>query len=339
MPLSRKQTVTLVVALAGVVAVAAAMYLYEAQWGQLAGNPLPDLVAQLPPDAPVIAYLDLASLRKLEGSPLATLLGLATEGPNQDREYQEFVRDTGFDYERDLDRAALAFWPPKAKLAPTSQGQEILAIASGRFNQAKIEAYALRSHGVLASGQHSIYRVPGNPAVSFEFLSATRIVLASGPNAEAHLMTANSRGGLDASDRALINHVSGAPVFAVARADALPESIYAALGQSPQVTAMVKNIQGFTFAAQPDAMNLDAVLDAECDSPASALEISTLLGGFRIFGSLALSSPKKKGGITSEQAAFLSNLLAQVQIRQQESWVRVSLTVTPAMLSGAASSR
>ena len=40
--------------------------------------------------------------------------------------------------------------------------------------------------------------------------------------------------------------------------------------------------------------------------------------------------------MTKDQAALLVALLAQVQIRQQENWVRITLEVTPQMLAAAA---
>ena len=91
--------------------------------------------------APVVAYIDVAALRKLQDSPLAAMLGLAGAQPEQDREYQAFVRDTGFDYTRDLDEAAIAMWPtsvmaPKGRLGDNL----VLAIADGRFDQEKIKA-------------------------------------------------------------------------------------------------------------------------------------------------------------------------------------------------------
>jgi hypothetical protein len=337
MSISPKSGVALALAaLAGLVAVAAGVYLYRSHHAGAAIDGVPDLVAELPADAPVIAYIDVAALRQLEGSTLATLLGLAESGPDQDREYRDFVRDTGFQYERDLDRAALAFWPQRTESSRAPQTNDVLAIASGRFDQPKIQAYALRSGAVVTSGKKSLYRIPGDPVVSFEFLSSTSVVLASGANVEAHLLATRSSGvGLPL--RGLVSRVSSAPLFAAARADSLPESIYASLGQSPQVTEMVRSVQAFTLAGRPNGDDLDVVLDAQCESASSALELSTLLGGVRIFGSLALSNPKTNGRMTKEQAALLSAVLAGVEIRQEANWVRVSLAVTPAMLSAAGS--
>jgi hypothetical protein len=327
-----------VTGLACVAAIAAAVLAYRSHRKGPGTNPIPDLISQLPAGAPAIAYVDVAALRQLKNSPLASLLGLAAPDPNEDREYQDFVRSTGFDYARDLDRAALAIWPPKTESPPhaqeNAQENEILAIADGRFDQQKIQAYALRSGTVVSQGKNSIYQVPDDPPVSFEFLSATRVILASGPNAKAHIIGTESP-GLDPPIRALVDHVSGASFFVAARADGLPKSIYASMGQSPQIADMAKSIQGLTLAGRPNADNLDLALDAQCDSTKSALEISTLLGGLRIFGSLALSDSKTKKQMTKEQAKFLAALLAQVQIRQQENWVRITWEVTPQILTAA----
>src|ERR1700678_1741737 len=79
--------------------------------GGAVSGPEPGILSELPSDAPVIAYVDTAALRKLQNSPLAAVLGLTSPGPEAARYYAEFVRDTGFDYTRDLDLTALAYWP------------------------------------------------------------------------------------------------------------------------------------------------------------------------------------------------------------------------------------
>jgi hypothetical protein len=180
-----------------------------------------------------------------------------------------------------------------------------------------------------------VYQALGDPPVSFEFFSPTRVILASGPGAASHLLAAAGSGAAtsarDPLVQSLASHVGGAPFFAVARADAIPADIYSSLGQS-QAGSAVKNIQGVTLAGQPQADRLDLVLDARCDSMTSALQVSTLLGGLRVFGSLALSDPKTKKQLGKEQAALYEAILAQVQLHQQENWVRLALSVTPEML-------
>src|SRR5262249_34096113 len=174
---------------------------------------VPEILNHLPADAPVVAYVDVAALKRLHDSPLATILGLAGENPREDRDYQTFVRDTGFDYTRDLDRAAVAFWPSNLATRQGAADNRTLAIADGRFDQAKIKADALRTGKSITAGGRSLYLVPGNPPVALEFLSTTRIALASGPDAKQVLSRSNST-PRDAAMQERIERVAGAPIFA-----------------------------------------------------------------------------------------------------------------------------
>jgi hypothetical protein len=298
-------------------------------------GPPPDILSQLPANAPVIGYIDAAALRKLRNSPLAAVLGLTSPGPDADRDYAEFVRDTGFDYTRDLDHAALAFWPASFGTADNAFGEDrVLAIADGRFDKQKIEAYALRTGKVSVRGAQSVYEVPGNPPVSLEFLSPTRIVLAGGRNA-TDLIASMASSGTPARDSAVqsrIKRVAGAPIFALARTDQLPTGFYANFKNSPQLEHLARSIRSMTLAGQPAGNNVNLALDAECDSMKNAFEISTLLDTFRMVGSMALHDPKMRGQMTKQQAAFLAALLTQTKIAHQDKWVRLSLQITPEML-------
>src|ERR1700719_396593 len=244
----------------------------------------PGLLSELPADAPAVAYADVAALRALKNSPLAGLLGLTSPGPEADQEYKEFVRQTGFDYTRDLDKAAIAFWPHSFAVEPGNGIGEnrVLAIADGRCDQQKIKAYALRTGKILPSTNPPVYEVPGNPTVSFQFLSPTRIAIASGINAR-------------------LNRVAGAPIFAVARTENLPQSFYANFANAPQLEKLARSVRGLSLAGKPAGNDTAAALDAECDSVKSAFEISTLLDGFRMVGSMALSDPKALQQMTKEQ--------------------------------------
>jgi hypothetical protein len=298
-------------------------------------GPPPDILSQLPADAPVIAYVDAAALRKLQNSPLAAVLGLTSPGPDADREYAEFVRDTGFDYTRDLDHAALAFWPASFGDPNNPFGEDrVLAIADGRFDKQKIEAYALRTGKIAVRGSQSVYEIPGNPSVSWEFLSPTRIALAGGENA-TDLLASIVSAGMPARDSAMqsrIKRIAGAPIFALARTDHLPPGLYTSFKNSPQLDHLARSIRSLTLAGQAAGDNMNLALDAECDSMKNAFEISALLDTFRMVGSMALHDPKMRGQMTRQQAAFLAALLTQTKVTHQDKWVRLSLQITPEML-------
>ena len=325
----------LIALLATIAVIAGVAYLYRAR---RAASPAtaalaPNILSLLPPRAPAIAYVDASALRRLQDSPLAAILGLTQAGPQPDRDYQDFVRGTGFDYTRDLDKAAIAFWPA---ISPSGEITEsrVVAIADGRFDESKIEAYALRTGRVVSHNARSIYEVPGSPPVSFEFQSSTRIALASGPDSDSFLLAPTSS-PLDPTMQARINRVGGAPIFAVARTDNLPPRFYESLRGSPQFQSLAHGVQGLALAGRPDGDLIHLTLEAECNSMKNAIELVTLLNSLRIFGPVALADPKTRGQMTPSQISLLETLINKTTIAHQDRLVRLSLDLTPAMLGAA----
>ena len=328
----------LIALLAIIVVTAGAAYLHRARrtTSPATAARTPNILSLLPPAAPAIAYVDVAALRRLQNSPLAAIFDLTQSGPQPDRDYQDFVRNTGFDYTRDLDKAAVAFWPAISPSGDISENQ-VVAIADGNFDESKIKAYALRTGRVVMRNSHSIYEVPGNPPVSFEFLSSTRIALASGPGSESSL-PASAPSPPDPSMQARINRVAGAPIFAVARTDHLPPEFYESLRGSPQFQSLARSVQGLALAGRPDADLIHLTLEAECNSMKNAVELETLLDSLRIFGPVAIADPKTRRQMTPAQISLLETLINKTTIAHQDRVVRLSLDLTPAML-GAANSK
>ena len=313
----------------------AGFYLYRLRqpFASLRPGMAPDVVEQLPSTAPAIFYADLATLRAMPDSPLWALIGPDTGGTGEDRDYQSFVRATGFDYKRDLDKLSVALWPASLTTPPGVAGENrVLAIAEGRFDERRIEAYALLSGKVTTNSARPVYEIPGSPPVSFEFLSQTRIALASGQDSEA-LLPLSSRSTRDSSVEARLDRVAGAPIFALARTESLPESFYANFRNTPSLERLARSVEGLSLAGQPDGGVLRTALDAECDSMANATELATLLDGLRIIGSLSLADPKTRSQIKPAQAAFLDSLIRDVKITHQDRYVRLTLDITPAMLA------
>ena len=354
MPLSTAKRALILIAALVCIAAAAGIYLcYRARrpmpgpapasaanaaGGGAAIPSVSSVLGELPPGAPGVGYIDVAALRKLQNSPLAAMLGLAGASPTSDKDYADFVRATGFDYTRDLDKAAIAFWLDTAQPASDNPDVDrVVTIADGRFDQAKIKAYALRTGKLVTHGSQSIYDVPGNPPTAFEFLSPTRILLASGKNA-VNLLGPYTRRPRDPAVQALIDRVGAAPLFAVARTDNLPPTFYDYFRSYAQLGQMARTVRGITLAGEPDVSDLRLDLDAECDSMTHALEMSTLLEGLRMVGSMALSDPKTRAEMTREQAALLTALLSQAKISHQDRWVRLTLDLTPSVLGEKVSS-
>lgn len=298
----------------------------------------PDVFSLIPQEAPVLIYLDANALRTTQNSSLDALGSLLLPTPQQDPDYTAFVKATGFDYSRDLDRAAIAMWPSDFGAAANEAGDNpTLAIADGHFDQERVKAYALQTGHAVTHGSQTIYEIPGQPPVSFEFLSATRVAMASGKKATS-LLAASPHAPHDAAMKALVDRVAGAPLFAVVRANGLPASIDAGFQNSPQLLSLARSVQAITLAGQPQGNNLSLTVDGQCDSMKNALEIGTLLDGFRMIGAVALNDPKERGTMTKQQAAFLSTLLAKVKVAPHDNWVRLNIALTPQMLAGATSS-
>jgi hypothetical protein len=329
-----------VIAVAVLLAVAmivAGVYLYRIR-GPLPGSAAgvaPDILSQLPPEAPAIAYIDVRALRGLQDSSWATVLGLSNTDPHADPDYKRFVSDTGFDYSRDLDSAAIAFWP--TRLPTSSSGpleNPVVAIGDGRFDQQKIKAYALRSGKTVARGRQRIYEVPGSPAVAFEFVSSSRIFLAGGPDTEKFLFSAHSA-KRDPDMQSRIDRVAGSPIFAVARTDNLPPSFYDNLKSVPQFEILAHSVKALSFAGQPEGSVIHVTLDAECDSMTDAMKLSTFLDGLRILGAIALSDSKTRRQFTPEQLSLFEALINQTKVTHQDHWVRLRIDITAAMLEDA----
>ncbi len=326
----------LLVSLLAIIAViGGAVYLYRAGRPALPATAAltPNILSLLPAHPPAVAYVDVAALRRLQNSPVAAILGLTQSGPQPDRDYQDFVRDTGFDYTRDLDKAALAFWPAMSPSGDIGENR-VVAIADGRFDKSKIKAYALRTGRIVTDNARSIYEVPGDPPVSFEFLSSTRIALASGLDSDS-LLAASTSSTLDPTMQARVDRVADAPIFAVARTDNLPPQFYESLRSSPQFQKLARSIQGLTLAGRPDGDLIHLTLEAECNSMKSAIELETLLDSLRIFGPVALADPKTRRQMTPAQISLLETLINKTTIAHQDRVVRLSLDLTPAMLGAA----
>jgi hypothetical protein len=112
----------------------------------------PPEAARLLPGADGFFYLDLATARKANsGNPLPAV--------SHDPEYDRFIRETGFQFERDLDEAAFAIhypasWPGggTAGAAAEPRFSEVLV---GKFHGEQVTAY-LRQIAKSVENYHSV---------------------------------------------------------------------------------------------------------------------------------------------------------------------------------------
>lgn len=90
---------------------------------------------RLLPDADAVVYLDLEPLRRA-----SFLRDLPTV--NRDPDFEEFVRQTGFEFERDLDQAAFAVHMPHSDAGGRGYLEPRFSeVFAGRFDVAKLTTY------------------------------------------------------------------------------------------------------------------------------------------------------------------------------------------------------
>lgn len=104
----------------------------------------PRAVRLLPEVEDAVLYINLKPLRT------AGVIGNKPGGPRE-REYEEFVRETGFEFERDLDQAAFAMHAPTAESRGEARYSEILI---GRFDSEKLAAYLRKLASPVSSEHH-----------------------------------------------------------------------------------------------------------------------------------------------------------------------------------------
>src|SRR6476660_1487786 len=141
---------------------AGAAWLVLYQRGRFAAASAAGMLQRLPAQDAIILFLDFDTLRR--GGVLKLL---APSKTSEEPEYQTFVRDTGFDYRRDLDLAAVSFGP---------DGE--FFVIKGRFDWAKLARYATTQGGTCSKG---LCRMPGSTPerrISFFLLQSNLMALA-----------------------------------------------------------------------------------------------------------------------------------------------------------------
>ena len=286
-------------------------------------SPGPELLSALPAGAPTLVYLDLAAVRgssfyqhRPDKGPIAL--------PNQ--EYAEFVRSTGFDFEKDLDRVVVASWP-----ASGSELRKNVVIAEGRFDRAKIRSYAMREGKLDHQQGHEVFVFPAGASKgpnSLSFLDDQHIVMVDGPSiAPAFAGHSGDSAADPARERAA--RLDGAAAFAVSRVPPVPDNFAQGGAQSAQLASLARSIQWVTVAARPEGDNLRISLEGECDNGADALQLKSTLELLRMFGRAGLESPKARESMDPAALAMLQGLLTSAEVTQAAERVRIRVEITP----------
>jgi hypothetical protein len=286
-------------------------------------SPFPELFSALPAGAPTLAYIDLAAIRgssfyqrRPDKGPIAV--------PNQD--YSDFMRSTGFDFEKDLERVVVASWPPDASNGP----RKSVAIAEGNFDRAKIRDYATHKGKLDHQQGREVFLFPGNDPKTtnaITFLDDRRIALVAGSSIAPLFESHADAAGDPVRERAA--RLDGAAIFLITQVPPIPDNAGAGAPGGAQMLTLARSVQWLTFAARPEGNDLRVSLEGECDNASDAAQLKTALELMRMFGRSGLEGQKNKQSMKPATLAMLENMLSTADVTQAAERVRILVEVTP----------
>lgn len=290
-----------------------------------------EMLSQMPEDASAVVYVDLSELRT---SPfLAELFRLAPR-TTPDSDYAQFIQATGFNYERDLDRLALA-------INHQSENPTGFAVAQGRFDRKKIETYGAR-YGLLKTAEgRTLFAVPMNGSSRKAFFTFLRDDQMAWANDSAYFFKQRPNPSR-AEWREHFLRLAGTPIFAVLRQDsgaAMPLPQGPGELRSPQLAAMLAQLQWISIGGKPEGNLLRVGIEGECLTEGTVHQLKELLGGIVVMGQMGLNAPKTRKQLDPDLREGYLELLQSVDIQQLDRGtsksVRVVFDVTPKLLQSA----
>jgi hypothetical protein len=313
---------------------AAAFFGYRS-WHVQNGTAREEMLALMPTDANTVLFADFGELRP---APFVAQLYAWAPKPQADADYAQFVKETGFDYERDLDRMTIA-------VEKRGQDSILFAVLDGKFDRQKISAYALKDGTSVKTGGREIFSVPVSGTakrISFAFSRNDRIALTNDSNL-AVFLDAKKRPEDVSEWRVRFERLAGSPVFAVIRQDATLGDVLAAQApgglRSPQLSTLLDQLQWITLAGKPESDRLRVVADGECTAEATARQLVDVINGVVILAEGGLSDPKTRQQLDPAMRQAYLELLKSADVskidRGDTKSVRLVFEITPGILEAA----
>jgi hypothetical protein len=290
------------------------------------------LLQLVPADATAVIYVDLDELR---ASPFLAELYAWAPHSNEDSEYAQFGRDTEFSYERDLKRVVVS-------ISNHGNVTNIFAVADGKFDRKKIEAFFERNGKSTQRGKWKVFRLNATASdkpLWFAFLSNDRIAFSDFESPSAGLSAAPSD-SFHAEWNSRFERLAGSPLFGVIRQDPAMQSALNAAApggfHSPQLSALLGQLQWISIAGKPDGDQLRVVADGECLAPLTASQLHDFLQGVLLLAQDGLNDPKLRQKMNPEEREAYLELLksADIQKIDRGEWksVRVMIEITSKFL-------
>jgi hypothetical protein len=318
-----------------VVILGAAVFFGYRKWSAGDNSAREETLALMPTDASAILFVDFDELRQ---APFVAKLYAWAPKPQADADYAQFLKETGFDYERDLDRMAIA-------VEKRGQDSALFAILDGKFDRQKISTYALQDGSAVKAGGREIFSVPVSGTtkkIIFAFLRNDRIAVTDDANL-AFFLDAKKRPEEVSDWRARFERLGGSPVFAVIRQDAAVGTALAAQApsglRSPQLSTLLDQLQWITLAGKPENDRLRVVAEGECTAEATARQLVDLMNGVVILARLGLNDAKTRKQLDPPVREAYLELLKSADVskidRGDTKSVRLVFEITPGFLEAA----
>jgi hypothetical protein len=323
----------------GIAAVVIALPLAYHHWGlKDSAATREEMLAALPGDPSAVLFVDLAQFRS--SAFLSQLMAWAPQLP-LDEDYTQFVQATGFNYERDLTRIAVAFIRQ-----PT--GSFAYVIADGRFDRNKIENYAARNGNAqpqLDQARPPLFalKLKNSPGTFFfKFLSEGRIAWTNDPS-YGDFFVQHRDTGPNGEWKKHFERLAGSPLFGAVRQDAASAAALAHQApwgfRSPQLAALLSQLDWITVGARPDGTILRVAAEGECSVDTTIHQLKDFLGGILLLAEVGLNGPKNRKELDPQVREAYLELLKSAQVeevaRGTGKSVRVVFEVTPAFLDAA----
>jgi hypothetical protein len=318
----------LVAAAAVILLLLAGVFVYR-HWNSTASDGNREtMLALMPDDASVVVYADSEQLR---ASPfLEELLRWAPKA-TPDRDYVQFLQATGFNYETDLNRLALS-------INRQSPNATAFAVADGKFDRKKIEAYGSRYASLKTADGKTLFAVPlssSSRKAFFTFLRDDRIAWS---NDSSYFFQKQQRDS-QANWREHFLRLAGTPLFAVLRQDS---GAAAALSEapgglhSPQLAALLAQLQWISISAKPEGDLLRVAMEGECLTEGTERQLKEMLSGMVVLAQMGLNDPKARKQLDPAIREGYLALLQSADIEQVDrgtsKTVRVVFEVSPKLL-------
>ncbi len=305
------------------------------KWGVPVNSAREETLALMPTDATAVLFLDFAELRHT--SFVAQLFAWAPK-PQADADYAQFVKETGFDYERDLDRVSIA-------VERRGQDSFLFAVVDGKFDRQKISSFALKDGSALKTGSREIFSVPGGGTakkITFVFLRNDRIALTNDTNLAAFLEARKPSEDV-VEWRTRFERLAGSPIFAVIRQDAALGATLASRApgglRSPQLSTLLDQLQWITIAGKPDHDRLRVVAEGECSGEATVRQLTDVMNGVLILAEGGLNDAKTRQQLDPAARTAYLELLKSADVskidRGDSKSVRLVFDLTPGFLEAA----